>query len=126
MKNKIILDIKVIDQLKQLDRPGEDSVVANLIGIFIRNAPGHIKTMRDALYEENAVKLNKAAHSLKGNGAMFGAAFLTDLCRQLEQTSKKETHVFSDSEKLVKAIEEEFYQVKKSLIVIMDEVLEKK
>jgi HPt (histidine-containing phosphotransfer) domain-containing protein len=64
---------------------GGDAFVEELVDTFLTDAP----TLLEALRTQDAKEVRRAAHTLKSNGATFGAGALADLCGQLEQQAKE-------------------------------------
>jgi HPt (histidine-containing phosphotransfer) domain-containing protein len=59
-----------------------------LIDAYYEDADGLFEEMRAALAAGDSARFGRAAHSLKGNSANFGATHLTDLSRELEFLGK--------------------------------------
>jgi CheY-like chemotaxis protein len=57
---------------------------AELIAIFLGDAPKHIEAMRDALANRDAAGVAEAAHALKSGSGHVGATRVYELCDQLE------------------------------------------
>lgn len=72
------------------DLGGEVDVMRELIDTFLGEAPRLLDTMREGLAKQNLRELNRAAHSLKSTAATFGAARLSQICRELEELSARE------------------------------------
>jgi signal transduction histidine kinase/CheY-like chemotaxis protein/HPt (histidine-containing phosphotransfer) domain-containing protein len=66
------------------DRDGLDS----LIDTFLDDAPNLLAELRQDLAAGDAPGVRRVAHGLKSNGADFGAARLTELCRELEAVGR--------------------------------------
>ena len=64
--------------------PGEEKILAELIDLFIDTAPAMLADIRSEFNAGNAVAMGKAAHTLKGSAANFGARQVVDLSRELE------------------------------------------
>jgi HPt (histidine-containing phosphotransfer) domain-containing protein len=64
---------------------GGDELVADLVDTFLGDAPSLLAALRGT----DAKEVRRAAHTLKSNGATFGAATLADLCGELEQQAKE-------------------------------------
>ena len=62
--------------------------LAEVIDAFVADAPALLAALRRSLEEKDADELRRAAHTLKSNGATFGAEQFSELCRQLEQRAK--------------------------------------
>jgi HPt (histidine-containing phosphotransfer) domain-containing protein len=86
----VSLDAAALDRL--LKKVGGDpAVVAELIDSFLEDAPHLLADLRRALDAGDAAGARLAAHSLKSNGAEFGALAFSDICRQLETLAKAGT-----------------------------------
>jgi len=59
--------------------------VAELVATFLEEAPRMLSELRDAQRAGEAERFRRAAHSLKSNGATFGASRLAAMARELEQ-----------------------------------------
>lgn len=92
------------------DDPG---VMRELIDTFLGEAPRLVDTMHDGLATLNLRELNRAAHSLKSTAATFGAAHLSQMCRDLEELSGREMP--ADAAARVAAIEKEWALVRAEL-----------
>jgi CheY-like chemotaxis protein/HPt (histidine-containing phosphotransfer) domain-containing protein len=70
-----------------LRRLKEDSVLTELIDIFVASAPERLAEMRRALNASYAPGLLTSAHMLKGSCSTFGASPLGEVCARIEQAS---------------------------------------
>jgi HPt (histidine-containing phosphotransfer) domain-containing protein len=70
-----------LDKLREL---GGDDFLAELIDAFLADAPGLLEALRSGLEQGDADEVRRAAHTLKSNGATFGAEDFAELCRELE------------------------------------------
>jgi HPt (histidine-containing phosphotransfer) domain-containing protein len=61
-----------------------DDFVGELVETFFEEAPGLLAEMGQALNDGDADTFRRSAHSLKSNGASFGAMQLASLARELE------------------------------------------
>jgi HPt (histidine-containing phosphotransfer) domain-containing protein len=61
-----------------------DDFVGELVETFFKEAPGLLTEMGQALNDGDAETFRRSAHSLKSNGASFGAMQLASLARKLE------------------------------------------
>ena len=65
---------------------GDDpEALAEIVEVFVDNAPAIVRELHDAIDDDDAERVRRAAHTLKGNAATFGALELADVCRALEQ-----------------------------------------
>jgi PAS domain S-box-containing protein len=81
------LDHKALGELRDAasDAP---QVIAELLGLFQRNAPALIADLRTAAENQDAEKLRRAAHTLKSASANLGARALAALCEEIEATGR--------------------------------------
>jgi HPt (histidine-containing phosphotransfer) domain-containing protein len=63
--------------------------VRELIDTFLEEAPAQLAALRHAVEQAEANEARLAAHTLKSNGATFGASPFTDVCRELEAASTR-------------------------------------
>ena len=79
------LEENALDQLREL---GGDDFLGELVDTFLDEAPGLLAALHAALEKGDAVELRRAAHTLKSNGATFGALAFSEACRELEELAK--------------------------------------
>jgi HPt (histidine-containing phosphotransfer) domain-containing protein len=63
------INLAVIASLRELDEPGSDELVTQLVGSFLKSADGNLQRVAAALAEGNAKACAQAAHSLKSSAA---------------------------------------------------------
>jgi HPt (histidine-containing phosphotransfer) domain-containing protein len=63
---------------------GEFSYLEELIDSFLEDAPQLLAELEGFVEEGDAAGAGRVAHSLKSNGADFGAAAFADMCKELE------------------------------------------
>jgi two-component system, sensor histidine kinase and response regulator len=81
----------LIDWSAALEATGDDEVLlAELIEVFLSEAPTLLKNIRTALDEGDGPLLRRAAHTLKGSLRIFGAAQGVELAQQLETRGQKD------------------------------------
>lgn len=80
-----VLDPNALEALRDLQDDGEEDLLAELIDIFLADAPGRIAGMRDAIGREDWPAVASWAHSLKGSCGSLGAMHMAELCARLEQ-----------------------------------------
>jgi HPt (histidine-containing phosphotransfer) domain-containing protein len=71
--------------LESLREMGGDEFVGELIDTFLADAPSLLAELQGAFERGDAKEARRAAHTLKSNGATFGADAFSELCRELEQ-----------------------------------------
>jgi HPt (histidine-containing phosphotransfer) domain-containing protein len=80
-------DVPAVDRDAVL-AAGDPEFMAELIATFLEDAPRLLGQLRDAVSSGDAVTVRLVAHGLKSNGAEFGAATFSDLCREMEALGK--------------------------------------
>jgi HPt (histidine-containing phosphotransfer) domain-containing protein len=78
-----VIDEQVFAELQ--DSAGADFVV-ELVDTFLEDAPQGLAALRAAVVAGDEPGFRRHAHSLKSNGATFGALAFADAARALEQT----------------------------------------
>ncbi|MDQ3742775.1 MAG: Hpt domain-containing protein [Acidobacteriota bacterium] len=79
------VDASVLADLEEMQEEGEPNLVAELIGLYLGDAPRKLASMREAVAGGDAALLRRAAHSLKGSSASLGAFGVAALCGELER-----------------------------------------
>ncbi len=82
------VDVEMLRSLRELQMDGESDLVAELVDIYLADAPTQIAAMREAIASGNAVALRLAAHTLKGSSGSLGASHLAALCKELEELAQ--------------------------------------
>lgn len=86
-----VIDPVIIASLRQLQMPGKPDPLAELIDLFLKEAPEQIQILDRAAAENNAESLSRtfsAAARLKGSASNLGARNLAALCDEIEQTAR--------------------------------------
>ena len=73
-----------IDRLRN-SMPGKDSLVEQLIDLFVSDLPLRLGAIAEAIERADAPALALQAHALRGGAANFGPGRLDQLCAKLEQ-----------------------------------------
>jgi CheY-like chemotaxis protein len=99
--------------LAQLREDLGNSVVRDVIGEFLKEAPSLLATLRDAVARQDVPAIRRAAHSFKGTSASLGAAHLSGQCEELERASRAGN--ITDAPAKVSEIEAAFSAAEKAL-----------
>ena len=83
--SEAVIDQATFEGLKDL--VGDD-FIGELVETFFEEAPGLLAEMNQALNDGDAETFRRSAHSLKSNGASFGALQMTALARELENLGR--------------------------------------
>jgi signal transduction histidine kinase/DNA-binding response OmpR family regulator len=81
------LDLARLDSLRRLGQIAGSSVLDNIVGSFLAEAPRRLERLRQALDKSDAQDLAFLAHSLKGSSSQLGAVRLAALSADLEERS---------------------------------------
>jgi PAS domain S-box-containing protein len=84
-----------------------------LIGTFLAEAPRLLAAMRAAAESDDLERLRRTSHTLKSNGATFGAMALSDAARALERSA--DNGPTQEFEELVVRAEREYERVRPAL-----------
>ena len=109
-----VLDMTALDALRSLQDDGEDDLLAELIDLFLEDAPTRIVNMRAAIEQENWPELGSWAHSLKGSCGSLGATHMADLCAKLEAMGRT-GGARVDAERIQRELESQYELVQEAL-----------
>ncbi|HEX6799737.1 MAG TPA: response regulator [Ktedonobacterales bacterium] len=108
------LDSVALERLRETVG-GDAAVLAELIDSFLEDAPRLLADLRRSLDAGDASGVRLAAHSLKSNGAEFGAQAFAETCKQLETQAKAGR--LDGASGLLEQAEGEYERVKTALAV---------
>jgi CheY-like chemotaxis protein/HPt (histidine-containing phosphotransfer) domain-containing protein len=81
---------EVIDRASLLERvEGDQELLAEMINLFVEDAPNLLASMRDALQKGDLLLLERSAHSLKGAASNLSAQPAAAAAQQLEKDAKQ-------------------------------------
>ena len=104
------LDLRVLESLKAMRRPGRPDVVEKILRAFLHSSAALVTTMRDAVSRADATALGRAAHNLKSSSANVGALKLSAYCRDLEALGRAQT--LAKTNEVLAELEAEYVRVK--------------
>ncbi|MGB3635393.1 MAG: PAS domain S-box protein [Rubrobacteraceae bacterium] len=82
------LDPAVIESLEELEEDGEQSMLAELAGMFLENADTCLGAIRKAVDEDDTSSVREAAHNLKGSSGSIGAGRIHEICARLQEIAE--------------------------------------
>jgi CheY-like chemotaxis protein/HPt (histidine-containing phosphotransfer) domain-containing protein len=85
-----VLDSSALEDLLAM-LGGEFEYLVELIDSFLEDAPQLLAELEQSVESGDAAAVRRVAHSLKSNGADFGAATFSNLCKELEMIGKAGT-----------------------------------
>jgi CheY-like chemotaxis protein len=95
---------------------GDESLLKEIIGIFLEESPNLLMQMQEALLEANPTKLEHSAHSLKGELGYLGMAEASGLALQLEEAGRNRQ--MADAAQLLAALQHQLSQVRGSMAAV--------
>ena len=84
---------------------GDMDLFRDFIGYFDEDSPKLLATLREAITDGEASIVQRAAHSLKGLAANFGAEACVSAAHELEACGKN--HDLANTSELLRGLEEE-------------------
>ena len=108
-----LLDRSMIEGLRDLSEPGEPDLLAELVDLFLEDAPPRLETLRIALVEGDAQRVKRVSHALKGSSSNMGATRMAEICARLEDVGT--LGEFSEASDLLKRLEAEFARARSAL-----------
>jgi signal transduction histidine kinase/CheY-like chemotaxis protein/HPt (histidine-containing phosphotransfer) domain-containing protein len=112
------LDERALAQLRDLQRPGQPSLLDRVVGLYLSSAPGMFQRLRDAVAAGDGEALRQTAHGFKSSSANLGATQLAALCRELEQRGRDGR--LEDVAVLLWELERRYARVREALIAEME------
>ncbi|MCB1823610.1 MAG: response regulator [Candidatus Competibacteraceae bacterium] len=112
------LDERVLAQIRALQRPGQPSVLAGIIELYLDNAPTLLQQMREAITAGDGEALYQAAHGFKSSSATLGATRLAAVCEDLERRGRN--RYLEDAPTLLWETDRRYMRVREALIVEME------
>ena len=107
------VDREVLARLRRLQGEDEPDIVAELTGMFLKDARSRLEAVEEALQKGDAPALERAAHALKGGYGSMGARGMSGLCAQLEDVGASVD--LSWAPELLGRIREELGRVERAL-----------
>jgi HPt (histidine-containing phosphotransfer) domain-containing protein len=86
--SKTPIDPAVIQGLRELGGDDEPGLLAELIEIFLEDAPERMKDITEGLATGDVGRVERGAHTLKSSSANVGALSLSELCRKIVESAR--------------------------------------
>jgi len=88
--------------------------VGELVDAFLEDADAQMTTLHGAVERGDAELAGRTAHTLKSNGATFGAQSFAGLCRTIEAAAREGE--LADAPELLGRVDEEWTRVREALV----------
>jgi HPt (histidine-containing phosphotransfer) domain-containing protein len=87
-----ILDTQVLDELLTLSAGGDHDLMADLVNMFLEDAPAKLAEVVEGLQAQDWTKVERAAHALKGTSGSLGAHLVMADCEQIQNACRTRQH----------------------------------
>jgi HPt (histidine-containing phosphotransfer) domain-containing protein len=88
MPDNPILNSHAIQALRDLSPEGGEEFLRELITIFLDDTPKQLAELEGALASQDAAKVTRAAHTIKGSSGNFGATEFARIACTIEMHGK--------------------------------------
>lgn len=105
-----ILETAALQQLEDILGDQASIMLPDLLDDFFKDSIRLIADARCALEQKNAPDLRRCAHSLKSNGATYGAMALSAAAKELETLARE--GIFDGAQALIDRSAREFEKIK--------------
>jgi CheY-like chemotaxis protein/HPt (histidine-containing phosphotransfer) domain-containing protein len=89
------------------------ALLKEVTGLYLKKAPNWIRDLKKAVSKRDAALLHTVAHTFKGASGSVGLEGIASLCRELDELHNGDQ--FSAGAPLIKRIEKQFEEIKKTL-----------
>ena len=113
MTETVVIDMKALERLHEW---GGKRLVAQMIDLFLTQAPERLKGLREGLAGADVEVVERSAHSLKSTAANLGAAGLSSLAGKAEAAAEQKD--LDRVRELMPDIESEFDRARDALSVM--------
>jgi len=86
-----ILDLRRLDQLRELQDEENPHLVADLVEMFLRDSPSHLDGLQAAIDANDAEALRRIAHRFLSSIENLGARHMRERCTALEDLGRRGT-----------------------------------
>jgi two-component system sensor histidine kinase/response regulator len=113
-----VLDRSKLAPLQELKR-GESRLLPHLIRSYLQEAPAQLATLREAVAQGEAGRVEEVAHGLKGSSAQLGATRMSRLCAALQEAPGHAD--LGQAAAQVAELQREFVRVRTALEAVLHE-----
>ncbi len=112
MIEKVSVDFKYLNDIRNLQREDRPSVLPRVISVYLKQTMETINILRLGVQEGDYGKITNCAHKMKSSSAMIGTMRLSSLSRELEIAGRQHLPVVNA---LLSQLEAEYVQVEQIL-----------
>jgi len=103
------IDLQVLERMRALRGNGGTDLVTRIISVYLKDAPGRLRSLQEAVAQGDTVAMGRTAHAFKSASANLGAASLAKLCQRMESLGRASSTGGADG--LLAEIDAEYAQV---------------
>ncbi len=104
----------IFDRNALLERLGEDEkIYEEVIALFLKDVPGQIHSLQEAVNREDVAMAECQAHTLKGASGSVGAVSLQKVSFEVEKACKEVN--LKEAAKILNRVRAEFEELKETL-----------
>jgi signal transduction histidine kinase/DNA-binding response OmpR family regulator len=107
------IDLAVINEIRQLQKPEGQNILHKIISSFLVNSPRLLERLKQAVAVGNHEDIWQITHSLKSSSASLGAIQMAKICEKLEKIGREQR--LEKSDYLLQKLEGEFTLVIREL-----------
>jgi PAS domain S-box-containing protein len=97
------LDLKALDSIRALQRPGRPDVLSSVIRKYLDHSRDSLAALRDAIQAGDPAAVQAIAHRLKSSSAQLGAFAVAARCKELEAMGCRKTLL--DAERIFRLLQ---------------------
>jgi two-component system, sensor histidine kinase and response regulator len=113
------IDWKVLDGIRSLQRPGAESLLDRIVGLYLGGTPALLAQLHKAVTSGDADGARVAAHTLKSSSANVGALRVASVCKELEMLGRSGS--LEGAVEMAAALDAEFARAKTALDARLEE-----
>jgi CheY-like chemotaxis protein/HPt (histidine-containing phosphotransfer) domain-containing protein len=113
-----VLHPAALERLMETIGDDDPDVLSALIDTFLSDVPRLVEGARRGLQQGQTDEVRRAAHTLKSNGATFGAMSLSELSRELESLARSGT--VEGAAELIARVDAEYERVRIALEAVRE------
>jgi HPt (histidine-containing phosphotransfer) domain-containing protein len=83
-----VLDMSVIQSLRELGGDGEETLFRELLDLYVDDSTQKLERLADSLDRADLKVAERIAHTLKSSSANLGAMVMSKLCLELEHLGR--------------------------------------
>jgi HPt (histidine-containing phosphotransfer) domain-containing protein len=83
------LDQAPLDELRSLDPDGSGGILAQIINVYLDDAPKLIAQIQSSLAAKDIASMTRHAHSLKSSSLSVGASRVGEIAKDIEASGRK-------------------------------------